>query len=59
MLKITGKNILQASLRVRLAGVDYKNLVVNYINVMLFSSGSESSKSLPKSFVQLGDVPAD
>ncbi len=54
---VNGLQNTNAALRVRLAGVDYKNLVVTNANVMVFSSGNASSPILPKSFVQLGEVP--
>ena len=54
---VNGLQNTNAALRVRLAGVDYKNLVVTNANVMVFSSGKASSPMLPKSFVQLGEVP--
>ncbi len=54
---VNGLQNTNAALRVRLAGVDYKNLVVTNANVMVFSSGKASSPMLLKSFVQLGEVP--
>ena len=50
---------INGALRVRIDSVNYDNLVVNYMNVMVFENANGSIIKTPKSILQIGNLPTE